>query len=53
MVNTCSAVGCTNRAKKGGNIKFHRFPTETNRRKKWIQAMKRMKLDDPSQLWEP
>uniref|UniRef100_A0A8C6SC82 THAP-type domain-containing protein n=1 Tax=Neogobius melanostomus TaxID=47308 RepID=A0A8C6SC82_9GOBI len=53
MVNTCSAVGCTNRRRKESDIKFHRFPSCKTRRKQWLTAMKRMRLDNPSKPWEP
>lgn len=41
MVVSCSAYGCTVRFQKGKNIKFHRFPTDLNMKKKWLIAMKR------------
>ena len=36
-----SAVGCTNRSKKGSNISFYRFPADQVRRILWEAAVKR------------
>ncbi|KAJ3661786.1 hypothetical protein Zmor_006170 [Zophobas morio] len=41
MVISCSAYGCTNRQKKGVDISFHSFPSDTILRQQWIIAMKR------------
>ena len=44
MVTSCIAYGCTNRAKKGSGISFHRFPMKRpDILKKWIQAVRRKK----------
>jgi len=39
MVKSCCAVGCTNRYTKGGGLQFHRFPTDSVRRARWIAAV--------------
>ncbi|CAH1378374.1 unnamed protein product, partial [Tenebrio molitor] len=41
---SCCAYGCTNRQKKGTNISFHSFPTDSTLRQKWIIALKRDKF---------
>jgi len=53
MVISCSAPGCTRRYSKDSGTSFYRFPKDADRLKKWQVAMKRMKLDDPTQLWIP
>ena len=40
MVKNCSAVGCTNMYKKGNGISFYRFPTNVERKRKWIAAVR-------------
>ena len=42
MVMSCSAFGCQNRFNKDSNIRFHAFPKDPERRKKWIQAVRRV-----------
>ena len=41
MVKNCCAVGCHNVYKKGSGIHFYRFPTEPDRRAKWVSAIHR------------
>jgi len=41
MVKNCCAVGCRNVYKKGSGIQFYRFPTDPDRRQKWISAVSR------------
>ena len=36
----CVAVGCSNR-KNRERVSFYRFPTENERRQRWIAAVKR------------
>ena len=44
MVTSCIAYCCTNRAKKGSGISFHRVPIKgPDLLKKWIQAVRRKK----------
>ena len=44
MVVTCYAVGCNNRTTKASTVGFFRFPAfPEDRRKRWIQAMRRDK----------
>ena len=41
MVKNCCTVGCHNVYKKGSGIHFYRFPTEPDRRAKWVSAIHR------------
>ena len=41
MVKSCSAIGCTNRSRKGSGINFYRFPVEPEKRSQWIAALRR------------
>ena len=43
MVSTCAAYGCNNRAKRGGTVRFHKFPSikRADLSKKWTLAMNR------------
>ena len=41
MVKHCCAVGCHNTYKKGSGIQFYRFPTDPERRSKWVNAVSR------------
>ena len=40
MVKSCCAVGCSNVYRKGSGIKFYRFPSDAERKAKWIAAIK-------------
>ena len=39
MGNSCCAVGCTNRLKKGSGIQFYRFPEDKLKRGQWVAAV--------------
>ena len=41
MPSSCSAIGYTNCYKKNSKIKFYRFPTNPERRRLWVRAMRR------------
>ena len=41
MVKHCCAVGCRNTYQKGSGIQFYRFPTDPERKGKWISAVNR------------
>ena len=41
MHEECCAVGCVNRLTKGSSLSFYRFPTDNDRRRCWISAIKR------------
>ncbi|KAM9354261.1 uncharacterized protein KZ484_012436 [Pholidichthys leucotaenia] len=41
MLFHCCAFGCTNRQKKGSNLKFYRLPADEDRRRRWLAALKR------------
>ena len=53
MPVSCCAPGCTERFSKGSGVNFHRFPTDTERRKRWIIATKRTDINDKNKSWEP
>ena len=46
MVKSCCAVGCHNKYKKGGGLQFYRFPSDPERKSKWVSAVSR-------ENWEP
>ena len=39
MGKSCCAVGCVNRYRKGCGLSFYRFPTDRERRARWIAAV--------------
>ncbi len=41
MVDSCCAVGCTNRLTKGCTLSFYKFPVDSSRRRLWIAAINR------------
>ena len=49
----CSAVGCNNSTYRDGprGIKFYRFPTDTERKKKWISLVNR--TEPNGSRWNP
>ena len=51
MVKSCCAVGCSNRASKGSGISFYRFPSDPERRSKWIAAVKRENWEPSEHSW--
>lgn len=51
MVKSCCAVGCSNRARKGSGISFHRFPTEKERSSLWIAALRRQNWTPTKYTW--
>jgi len=51
MGKSCCAVGCTNRFSKGGGISFYRFPTEPERRERWIAAVNRKDWAPTNYTW--
>ena len=44
MFKSCCAFGCFNRCTEGTKLQFNRFPTDTERRNRWIAAVKRVAL---------
>ena len=46
MVQSCCAVNCAYRYKKGDKIGLHRFPREEVKKKLWVRAVSRKN-------WEP
>ena len=48
MVSSCCAYGCQNRFSKESLIKFHTFPKDPERRRKWIQAVRRVNFEPTS-----
>ena len=69
MMRSCSVWGCSARTKKGSGLGFFKFPKQSKypgRRRRWINALKRMEptsaatqhldgslLLGPGQEWEP
>lgn len=54
MPQRCAAVGCTNASNKLPKVRFFCFPAASlhaAKRKKWIQAMRRMNVDGST--WTP
>ena len=51
MGKSCCAIGCTNRFSKGGGISFYRFPTEPERRERWIAAVNRKDWAPTNYTW--
>ena len=51
MPTTCAVVGCYNRHCKGNLISFYRFPTEAERRHRWISFVSRQNADGTP--WKP
>lgn len=51
MVKSCSAVGCQNRSVKGTSLSFYRFPSDPERRAKWIAAVRRDKWFPTEHSW--
>ncbi|XP_047101644.1 THAP domain-containing protein 2-like isoform X2 [Schistocerca piceifrons] len=41
MVNSCAALGCTEKYVKGAELSFHSFPADEVRRNVWTLALKR------------
>ena len=41
MVNNCCVVGCTNYVGKKPGLRFYSFPSDTQRREKWVAAVRR------------
>ena len=52
MVKSCCAIGCYkyNKYSKGG-VSFYRFPTDKERRNKWISAVKRKDWEPNEYTW--
>lgn len=51
MPTTCVVVNCYNRHSKHSNRSFYRFPTDVNRRRKWVAFVSRRNADGSS--WQP
>ena len=51
MVKSCCAVGCTNRYSKGCGLRFYRFPSNVDRRSRWLAAMKRENWKPNEHSW--
>ena len=51
MVKSCCAVGCANRYSKGCGLKFYRFPTDPERRMKWVAAVDRKNWTPNEYSW--
>lgn len=51
MVKSCCAVGCSHRFFKGCGLKFYRFPTDPERRLRWIAAVDRKNWTPSEYSW--
>lgn len=51
MVKSCCAVGCCNRFFKGCVLKFYRFPTDPERRLRWVAALDRKNWTPNEHTW--
>ena len=51
MVKNCCVVGCCNVYKKASGIHFYRFPTNAEKRSKWIAAVKREGWSPNQNTW--
>ena len=51
MPTSCCVVGCTNRHCKDAPYRFYRFPKDSDRRQRWIAAIRRMNIDGSA--WQP
>ena len=49
MVNSCVAFGCTNRV--GSGVSFHKIPTDKERQKLWLIALKLEKPPNLKHAW--
>ena len=51
MPKNCCAVGCSNVYTKGSGVSFYRFPTDAERRSKWIAAVGRKDWSPTEYSW--
>ena len=51
MVKSCCAVGFANRYFKGCGLKFYRFPTDPERRMRWVAAVDRKNWTPTEYSW--
>ena len=51
MVKNCCAVGCSNVYRKGSGTKFYRFPSDPERKSKWIAAVRRENWTPNEHTW--
>uniref|UniRef100_A0A672FA97 THAP-type domain-containing protein n=1 Tax=Salarias fasciatus TaxID=181472 RepID=A0A672FA97_SALFA len=51
MPKNCFAVGCSNHNMKDKKLSFHIFPMDPDRRRKWVNAVKREESDGSA--WTP
>ena len=51
MVKNCCVIGCYNKYSKGSGISFYRFPTDPEKRSKWISAVKRKDWEPNKYTW--
>ena len=51
MVKSCCAVGCHNKYEKGKGIQFYRFPTDPERKSKWVSAVSRKDWEPTEYSW--
>ena len=51
MPTSCCVAGCTKRHETGASLSFAPFPVDPERRKLWVQALRRVNADGSK--WEP
>lgn len=51
MPTTCAVVGCYHRHSKESKYSFYRFPTDPDRRRKWVSFVSRQNADGTP--WQP
>ena len=51
MPTSCCVVGCTNRHCKDVPYRFYRFPKDSDRRQRWVAAVRRVNIDGSA--WQP
>ncbi|XP_055072743.2 uncharacterized protein [Misgurnus anguillicaudatus] len=51
MGKSCCAIGCKNRFAKNSKISFYRLPKNTERRNKWIAAIRRKNWNPVAETW--
>lgn len=51
MPKSCCAVGCSNHNMMEKKLSFHLFPTDPERRRKWVKAVNRQAQDGLE--WSP
>ncbi len=51
MGKSCCAYGCTHRCRKGCGLQFYRFPTDSDRKSKWVASIGRKNWKPTEYSW--